>query len=413
MKNIAVVGLFYGDEGKGTVVDSLCHLEEQQTVVVRFNGGCQTAHNVVQPNGLHHTFAQFGSGTFAGAKTHLSRFMLVEPAGLLNEARHLRWLGVPPLAGLSVHESALLVTPYHIEACRQRERNRGAGRHGSCGLGIWETQRFAREHLDMAPTVGDLRDAWLLRVKLGFLRDWFVDEFSIEPPALNRDAYEVFAEDVRIVDDDWCQDYFRDTHVVFEGSQGVLLDEWHGFHPYTTGTTCTFANADQVSADYGLEAPFRLGVTRCYATRHGNGPFVTEDPSLELPETHNGTGKWMGGFRVGHPDLVALRYALEVCGGVDALAVTNLDRLSPRLKLCMGYRDGHGLFTRLEPGVRGDLEYMAETTGHLFEASPVYGEMPVDADTFGLLLGVPVALESWGPTWRDKKVFGPHLSSTV
>ena len=84
----------------------------------------------------------------------------------------------------------------------------------------------------------------------------------------------------------------------------MLLDEWRGFHPYTTWSTTTFANAEALLAEAG-ETAVRLGAVRCYLTRHGPGPFVTEDPTLELPEPHNGTGTWQGAFRAGHPDAVA------------------------------------------------------------------------------------------------------------
>ncbi|MGH3242709.1 MAG: adenylosuccinate synthetase, partial [Spirillospora sp.] len=94
MGHVIVVDLGYGDAGKGTVVDHLCSANPV-AAVVRFNGGAQAAHNVVLDNGRHHTFAQFGSGTFTpGVRTHLSRFMLVDPLALAAEADHLRALGV-------------------------------------------------------------------------------------------------------------------------------------------------------------------------------------------------------------------------------------------------------------------------------------------------------------------------------
>ena len=98
--------------------------------------------------------------------------------------------------------------------------------------------------------------------------------------------------------DDQCKWLLRAGPAVFEGAQGVLLDEWRGFHPYTTWSTTTFANAETLLAEAG-ETAIRLGVVRCYLTRHGPGPFVTEDPTLEIPEPHNGTGTWQGAFRNG------------------------------------------------------------------------------------------------------------------
>src|SRR5687768_225602 len=152
-ETFAVVGLGYGDEGKGTVVDYLTRKHTAHTVV-RFNGGAQAAHNVVTPDGKHHTFAQFGSGTLAGARTHLSRFMLVNPLDLFNEARHLESLGIAdPLQLVTISPDALVTTPLHVAANLIRELQ---NQHGSCGKGIGETQRTADDLGDAALRVSDL-----------------------------------------------------------------------------------------------------------------------------------------------------------------------------------------------------------------------------------------------------------------
>ncbi|MCP9971471.1 adenylosuccinate synthetase [Actinomadura madurae] len=137
---------------------------------------------------------------------------------------------------------------------------------------------------------------------LASVRDWYRDAFpdgedvpDVEDCAA---AFTAFAERVRIVGGAHLRRLLRGGTVVFEGAQGVLLDEWHGFHPYTTWSATTFANAETLLAEAGGTA-LRLGVLRAYATRHGPGPFVTEDPVLtaDLPEPHNGTGRWQGAFR--------------------------------------------------------------------------------------------------------------------
>ncbi len=152
----------------------------------------------------------------------------------------------------------------------------------------------------------------------------------------------------------------RDGTTVFEAAQGVLLDEWQGFHPYTTWSTTTLHHADTLlgEAHYSGDTT-RIGITRAYATRHGAGPFVTEDAALTtmLPDAANMQGDWQGGFRVGWLDLVMLRYACEVVGPLDALAVTCLDRVAtlPELKLCRRYTDGDATVERLALAPRGDL----------------------------------------------------------
>lgn len=166
-----VTDLGYGDAGKGTVVDWLC-AQRRVGAVVRFNGGGQAAHNVVLPDGRHHTFAQFGSGTFRGVPTHLSRFVVVDPLALAAEAAHLGEVGVPhPFGLLTVDREALLATPYHVAAGRARELARAADRHGSCGMGVGETMSYALEHPGLAPTVGDCEAPARLARKLRALRE--------------------------------------------------------------------------------------------------------------------------------------------------------------------------------------------------------------------------------------------------
>jgi adenylosuccinate synthase len=150
----------------------------------------------------------------------------------------------------------------------------------------------------------------------------------------------------------------------------------------------------------------RIAVLRCYQVRHGPGPFVTEDPSLELPEAHNAPGAWQGEFRRGHLDLVALRYGLAVAGGADVLALTHLDTAArhPELRVCRGYRSGGATITRLPAGPPGDLAAQEVLTRRLLRARPVYCDPGGDWVTVvEQALGVPVGLASYGPRAADKR----------
>ena len=401
-EHVIVADLGYGDAGKGTVVDWLCATRPVHAVV-RFNGGAQAAHNVLAADGRHHTFAQFGSGTLRGVPTHLSRFVVVDPMALSAEAAHLVRLGVPdPFGLLTVHRDCLLATPYHIEAGRRRELARGAERHGSCGMGVGEAMAYALSHGSLAPRAGD-SPATLTR-KLGVLRE----ALGVDGPPVADcvAAYRAFAARVRLVDS--TDELLRRGPVVFEGAQGVLLDENHGFDPYTTWSTTTFANALELLGGAGA---VRLGVLRTYTPRHGPGPLVTEDPTLELPERHNGTGPWQGPFRVGHFDAVAHRYAVAVTGGVDGLALTHLDARVSRL--CHAYEGAADEGPAHEgPAYETDLQVGDGTalTARLLRAKPVYGDAVTDwpaavADA----LGAHVWVGSYGPTSADKRVLAPAL----
>src|SRR3972149_6131222 len=131
MKAYTIVDLGFGDAGKGTTVDYLSCLTPN-TLIVRYNGGPQAAHNVVTAKGVHHTFAQFGSGTLVPTvKTYLSKYMWVEPLSMLSENESLKRAGVTDaLSRLLIDEDAQVVTPFHRSANRIKERK---NKHGSCG----------------------------------------------------------------------------------------------------------------------------------------------------------------------------------------------------------------------------------------------------------------------------------------
>jgi len=390
--HVAVVDLGYGDAGKGTVVDALC-ASEQVTAVIRFNGGAQAAHNVVTPAGRHHTFAQFGSGTFHGVPTHLSRFVVVDPLALAAEALALG----NPFHLLTIDGDALLATPWHRAANQARERRRGGARHGSCGMGIGQTMEYALSNAD-APRVADVLSPARLRARLAAVRDALG---PLDAPPLDDvvDAFLAFGRVVSIVDSSHGDRLLARGRCVFEGAQGVLLDEWLGWHPYTTWSTTTFANVAALCPSVE-----RLGVVRAYTTRHGAGPLVTEAP-LDLPEAHNGVGQWQGAFRVGHFDAVAHRYAAEVAGGVDGLAITHLDAppRAPGLRICTSYDLDGARWEHIRPGPPRDLAYQAALTTLLSRARPGDLERPDDwAGRIGDLLNAPVVLESRGPRSSDK-----------
>src|SRR5258705_6304367 len=139
MTDAIVVGLGYGDEGKGTITDYLVR-ELGARTVVRWNGGPQAGHNVVTSDGRWHCFAQFGAGTFAGARTVLGPDMLVELEALAVEADALAGKGVAdPLAQLTIDGDCTVITPMHKLLNQLREL---AAPRGSCGMGVGEAVRW-------------------------------------------------------------------------------------------------------------------------------------------------------------------------------------------------------------------------------------------------------------------------------
>ena len=435
-----VAGLGFGDESKGSVVDFLARRRAAK-LVVRYNGGAQAAHNVLAPDGRHHCFAQWGSGTLAGARTLLSRFMMVNPIFAASEARHLQSVGVAdPWALLHVERDALVTTPFHVAANRLQEiarRKGGAhGVHGSCGMGIGETMRDFVDKREDCIFARDLTDPKTLERKLSSVRErklaeiaeldlfWPEDAIDVEFSVL-RDraavgdiiaAYEDFAARSNIVDETLlARELAGGGHVVFEGAQGVLLDEWWGFHPHTTWSTCTFENADKLlcACDFSGRKE-RLGILRSYHTRHGAGPFPTGGAEWAAlsSDDHNTRTPWQETFRSGPFDMVLARYALDVAGGCDALAITHLDKLHERetIPIAWAHRMEDRVVKNLARRIPNDL-LAQETLGRaLGSAEPMYEDAvagsPEAAMRYALMLGealeVPVAITSSGKTAADK-----------
>ena len=447
-----VTGLGYGDEGKGATTHWLACRHRAHTVVR--TGGPQALPHVVTASGSEHTFSQFGSGTLRGSATHLSKHMLIDPNAVLAEGKALKYeSGITNVFDLmTMHEDALVITPFQAFAGRVRELLRAANRYGSVGIGVGETVLDSEVLGGDAIRVKDLatRD---LQEKLENIqtRKWiefeqYADRASDLPLstavqireelALMQDpntvvwALERFGElarRVKAVNTDYVAERILrgDGTVVFEGSQGVLLDRFHGFHPYTTKvrTTPMLARSILDECSYGGITK-SLGILRAYHTRHGAGPFVTESAaySSDLSDAANKTHPWQGHFRVGPFDAVLARYALAACGdgAIDGVVITCLDRIVPRgqWEVCTSYTGPLGSIAGIIPQKNGavvDLDRQARLGQLLMRARPRIESFDLSAYTerdfgglcatmLGAMLGTPVMAVSFGPTERDKHV---------
>jgi adenylosuccinate synthase len=299
----SVLGLGFGDCGKGHFVDALTRRWKAHTVV-RFNGGAQAGHNVVIPGDggaveRHHTFAQFGAGTFVpGTRTLLLDPMVVHPTALLVEAEALSGLGIhDALSRLMIDAQCRVTTPYHQAAGRLRERLRGEAPHGTCGVGVGETVRHGLAFPDQVLRYRDLCPGTSVQTRaqidrLQAIRQTLLAEFAPLCPA---GSAGVLFEEFQALRDEtlagkWltiaqavarqCPSELAESIqtqltepgcVLFEGAQGVLLDEWRGFHPHTTWSTISTAAVERVAARFGLGG--RLSITVSYAPiSPGTGP---------------------------------------------------------------------------------------------------------------------------------------------
>jgi len=351
--------------------------------VVRFNGGPQAAHHVVTRDGRVHCFSQFGAATLVpGVETYLTHPVAVDPLAWIAEANALASLGVTDAASRTLIDTrCVIVTPFHKHLNRIHELARGDAQHGSCGKGVGQALLDREKPGLPVLRVGDLADQALTRRRLSLLQHVKVDQaeqllaqtsdpstrasIQVNLQALQRPDLPLLLADhyhrwstqsgVRVRDASaWADWITASGTVIFEGAQGVLLDRHYGFWPHITPSRTTLANVWSLLEDLVPRSDIRtLGVLRLYNTRHGAGPMVSEAPTLSarLPEPHNALNDWQGMFRVGHFDLVTARYALDIIGGVDGLALTHLDRLPDlgTFPVCTAYHyqgemDGHAFF---------------------------------------------------------------------
>lgn len=352
----AVIGASYGDEGKGLMTDYHAAPAAQDAILVRFNGGAQAGHTVTTPDGMRHVFSHVGSGTLAGAATFLSRHFVCHPALFLKEADALAASGIS-LPPVFVDDRAPLSTLYDILLNQAAERQRGTGRHGSCGMGFGET---IERNLDpeFALSVADLHQGagYLLR-RLAAIRDGYVPkrlaalgiaalgaqdaEWLASDTALQRytHAAMLFRRETQCARPEVLNEY---RQVVFEGAQGLLLDQERGAFPYVTRSHTGIRNALDVATEAGIETLDITYATRAYLTRHGAGPLAGElpdKPYAAIEDPTNVPNEFQGRLRFAHLDLDLLVQTIRTdfadalaCPGVRAtlnLAVSCLDQVGP------------------------------------------------------------------------------------
>ncbi len=347
-----VIGAQFGDEGKGRLTDYYAAEVGRDGIVIRFNGGAQAGHTVVTPDGLRHVFSHVGSGAFAGAATFLSRFFVSNPILFLKEMESLVAKDVEPR--IYVDPRSPVTTPYDMMINQIVERERGGDRHGSCGVGFGETIER-----NMTPayalTVADLADLSALAGKLDAIRRdhaparlarlGFADAFARNADLfLSGAILDRYVEDARrFVEATTVADARVATHgrhLLFEGAQGLLLDQDRGFFPHVTRSNTGLRNVLALAEELGLERLEVTYATRAYLTRHGAGPLpreLPEKPYAGVVDATNVPNAYQGTLRFGWLDLDVLRRAIaedltdavRLPGlAVDArLAITCLDQI--------------------------------------------------------------------------------------
>jgi adenylosuccinate synthase len=348
MKNVAVVGAQWGDEGKGKIVD---WLSNRADVVVRFQGGHNAGHTLVI-DGVTYKLSLLPSGVVRPGKLSvIGNGVVVDPWALLKEIETIREKGVSVSPdSLILAENCPLILPVHGAIDRAREMASGDGKIGTTGRGIGPAyeDKVARR----AIRVCDLAEPELLRVKIeqllihhnALLRGFKAPE--IDPDKLHADLMEIAPAILPYAAAVWrrLEDARREGKLMlFEGAQGAMLDVDHGTYPYVTSSN-TVAGQAAAGSGTGIKTVGRvLGICKAYATRVGSGPFPSEDKG-EIGEHLGKVGKEFGVVtgrkrRCGWFDAVMVRQAVKT-GGIDGIALTKLDVLDglPELKICRAYK---------------------------------------------------------------------------
>lgn len=315
MRAYAVIGLGFGDEGKGKAVSTLVS-KCDKPLVVRFCGGQQAGHKVVLCAGAPgHVFSNFGSGTLQGAPTYWTRFCTFEPVGMLKERELLQTLwGIAPV--LYVDERCPITTFADIRANQCNETD---FKNGTCGVGVGQTIQREQDHYSL--TVRDLKYPSVLRIKMRMILNYYNLSQDDRMVKSFLDACEEAVSVIKIVGD-W-EGVPHTGDIIYEGSQGILLDKDVGFFPHVTRS-----NTGMDNVPYATDILF---VIRAYQTRHGNGPMTNQQWPLRVldnPHEHNTTGEFQGAFRSSLLDLDLLKYARDTQGDVPAsLLITCMDLL--------------------------------------------------------------------------------------
>lgn len=284
-----VLGLGFGDEGKGLVTSFLCEESlraERKPIVIRFNGGHQAGHTVVisGPTEMRHVFSSFGSGTLQGVPTYWSKFCTFSPLAFLSEREALIKKGATPI--IYVHGLCPVVTPFD-QLTQQRVATLSKS-HGTVGVGFGTTLQREQDHYHLY--VQDLKHPAVLKEKVYAIQEYYYRKNML----MSRDILDQLqffekcqevVDCIQIVNDDFHEALILDNwDFICEGAQGILLDQDFGFFPQVTRSNTTSKQAHMLGLwqnPYHIETYY---VTRTYQTRHGDG-FMTNFDRSYAPET--------------------------------------------------------------------------------------------------------------------------------
>lgn len=304
----AVIGLSFGDEGKGLVTGFLSS-NNPEAKIIRYSGGQQAGHQVFH-NNIRHIFSNFGSGTLDGKPTYWSKYCTVDPIGLVNEYGVLKTKGITPTLFIDYH--APVTTPYDMLSNQLSSSNLS---DGTCGLGVGKT--IQREEDFYSLKFIDLLYPEILKMRLNKIKQYYKNKgLNTDNVILDRffQCVEILTNHISTI-----KPINLNVHniinnsaseIIFEGSQGLLLDQHIGFFPNVTRSNTGSKNIVELVGNNDIE--YYL-VSRAYQTRHGYGDMTNTDYKLDIKENPNETNvynRYQGNFRKSVLDLDLIEYAI-------------------------------------------------------------------------------------------------------
>jgi adenylosuccinate synthase len=435
MPATVIVGLQWGDEGKGKTTDFLA---EQTAMVVRYQGGDNAGHTVVNGDEVFKLHLVPSGVLYPHITSLIGSGVVVNPATLISELDMLAARGIDT-SRVRVSAAAHVIMPYHVALDRAMEARLGDGKVGTTGRGIgpaygdraWRVGLRMEDLLDRALCVDKLSrilpDKNVLLASHNGGRTFGADELADEAMAWGERLRPLIADTTTLVQDA----LRRGDHVLLEGAQGTLLDLDHGSYPYVTSSNPVAGGACTGGGIGPLQVDEVIGVMKAYSTRVGSGPFPTEltdtvgaGIAARGHEVGTTTGRPR---RVGWFDAVPLRYAVAV-NSVSSIMLNKLDILSgvEPIKLCVAYEiDGRRVLAwpSSAAALAGATPIYEEFDGW---SEPIHGvrslaDLPEKARRYVTALeelaGVPIVLVSVGPertqtierAWRPmrNRIAGP------
>lgn len=411
---LVVVGIQWGDEGKGKMTD---YLAQKANVVVRYQGGNNAGHTI-NFDGQKFALQSIPSGIFTPSIDNvMANGMVINPKAAIQELEGLKSRGITDFK-LHISDRAAVIMPYHISLDGAYEASKGDQKIGTTNKGIGPS--YADKYSRIGIRIGDLLDPEYFKQRLEaalFVKNKELAMLNL--PVFDFDTvYNEFLEYGKILKPYICDTSIflnkkieEDQKVLFEGAQGVMLCIENGTYPFVTSSSPTAA---AVPLGAGIAPRYidrALGICKAYTTRVGAGPFTTElnnDTADYIREKGHEYGTVTGRpRRVGYLDTVALRHAIRV-SGITHLSIMLFDVLSgvKDLKICTSYElDGK------------TIDYVPGNLNTLSRCKPNYESMPGwDEDLTGVrsydalpqtaknylnrlseLVNTPIAVVSVGP----------------